>query len=490
MSRHRRNRGIGIARAIAFTVATHAPIAGADPACGDWSLVDPPTGTLAVFGVEVRSADDAWAMAYFNPDPKDLIRWDGVTWSAVPTDDVCNGYAAISVEALDLVGPSYVFVAARASTGPFSSDQLLLIWDGTSWDNCHSLTLRPDIMGAPRNGAPNAIVATAADDAWILGAAPGVGDGSGEGYLTVHWDGSELTEESTSGGPGNASKTFRDGVAFASHDIWAVGQYRIIGAGTPGYHASTYHFDGASWNYVPNPAEPLCCQSTDLNTVAGVAPDDVWAAGSWGIEPLFMHWNGSSWSIVPGPAGATGNIYQMVAIASDDVWAVDALNGTGIGKFYHWDGVSWSIVLPQDIPGATTVSRHAGLAAVGSCDIWATGSVDYGQGTEPFIERLQPGGATGVPPLASDDSFLEVSPNPIQSSTRIRFAMTGSVDRAQIYNIHGQRVRTLFEESITGNAVTWDGRDDAGERVFGGVYFLRVDTRDGRTFTEKLTIVR
>jgi hypothetical protein len=393
------------------TIAAAAAIAAtaaAQQECGDWTLVDPPAGALAVINVEARSADDAWAVAYLNPDPKDVIRWDGTTWSVFPTDDVCNAYAAISVEALDLVGPSHVLVAARASTGPFSSDQLLLIWDGESWDNCNSLTLEPNIQGAPRNGAPNVIVGAAVDDAWILGAASGSGDGSGEAFLTVHWDGSELTEvASPGGGPGNAWKTLRDAVLLASDDIWAVGQYRIVGAGTPGYHAATYHWDGSSWNYVPNPAEPLCCQSTDLNTVAGVAPDDVWAAGSWGLEPLFMHWDGASWSIVPGPA-TTGTIYEMVAIASDDVWAVDRVVETqGIGKFYHWDGTTWSIVAGQEIPGAIEIERHGGLAATGPCDLWAVGSYKFESSSVlPLIERLQPN--DGPPADINGDGVVDV----------------------------------------------------------------------------------
>ncbi|MHC5113166.1 MAG: hypothetical protein ACYTGP_01900 [Planctomycetota bacterium] len=366
-------------------------VAAAQLSCGDWSMLEAPAGARAIINVEARSSDDAWAIGYFNPNPKDLIRWDGTTWSAFLTDGLCNEYAAMSIEALTLVGSEHVLVSARASTGPFSSDQIMLLWDGQGWDNCQTLTLEPNIMGAPRNGAPNAIVAPSIEDAWILGQASGSGDATGEAYLVVHWDGSDLTEETTSGGPGNAMKAFRDGIAFASNDIWAVGQYRIIGAGTPGYHASTYHYDGTSWDYIPNPAEPLCCQSTDLNTVAGVAPDDVWAAGSYGIEPLFMHWDGSSWSIVPGPAGATGTIYEMVAIASDDVWAVDTLNGTGFGQFYHWDGTAWSFVPGQEIPGAVQIERHGGLAAVGPCEVWAVGSYNFG--TSPvlsLIERLQP----------------------------------------------------------------------------------------------------
>ena len=91
---------------------------------------------------------------------------------------------------------------------------------------------------------------------------------------------------------------------------------------------------------------------------------------------------------MPSPQ-TTGTVYKIAAIASDDVWAVDhAAQVPVIGKFYHWDGVAWSIQQPQQIPGAVAVQRHGGLAAAGECDVWAVGSIDFGQGVEPFIERL------------------------------------------------------------------------------------------------------
>ncbi len=377
-----------------------AASAGAQMSC-DWTLIDPPDGLVAVTDVAARNADEAFAFGYY----EGLIRWDGNAWSVFPIDDPFGDYPTVWLDKFCLAGTSHLYLCGRGDTGPFSNDQVLRIWDGTSWSDWHSYTLDPDIMGWPRNAAPNAMVAVGIDDVWILGRASGSGDGTGEAYFTLHWDGSELTEGVSSGGPGNASKTFNDGVAFATDDIWAVGQYRIIGQGTPGYHAATYRFNGSNWDYIPNPAEDLCCQSTDLNAVAGVASDDVWAAGSWGADPLFMHWDGSSWTVVPGPPGATGWIMDMIAIASDDVWAVDALNDSGIGQFYHWDGTAWSILQGQEIPGAVQVNRHGGLAAVGPCDVWAVGSYNFGSDpNQALIERLQPTGA----PLGDLDGDRDV----------------------------------------------------------------------------------
>jgi flagellar hook assembly protein FlgD len=49
-----------------------------------------------------------------------------------------------------------------------------------------------------------------------------------------------------------------------------------------------------------------------------------------------------------------------------------------------------------------------------------------------------------------------------------------------IYNIRGQRVRTLVDGyKVEGeHSVEWDGRDEAGNRVSSGVYFYRMRAGD------------
>ena len=51
----------------------------------------------------------------------------------------------------------------------------------------------------------------------------------------------------------------------------------------------------------------------------------------------------------------------------------------------------------------------------------------------------------------------------------------------KVFNITGQLVRTLVDESRAGGAyeVAWDGRDDSGIAVSSGTYFyeLRADGR-------------
>ena len=60
-----------------------------------------------------------------------------------------------------------------------------------------------------------------------------------------------------------------------------------------------------------------------------------------------------------------------------------------------------------------------------------------------------------------------------------------------IYNLRGQKVKTLINESKTAGVHTtsWDGTDDAGKPVASGVYYLRLQSNTTRE-TRKLTMIK
>ena len=76
-------------------------------------------------------------------------------------------------------------------------------------------------------------------------------------------------------------------------------------------------------------------------------------------------------------------------------------------------------------------------------------------------------------------------PNPFNSNTDIRYQIAG--DRSHvpttlvIYNILGQKVRTLVDEEKEPGyyTVQWDGRDHNGSEVASGIYFYRISVADG-----------
>ena len=68
-------------------------------------------------------------------------------------------------------------------------------------------------------------------------------------------------------------------------------------------------------------------------------------------------------------------------------------------------------------------------------------------------------------------------PNPFNPETRIYFEIPQSHDvKLLIYNMLGQKVRTLIEEPFNAgfHIVNWDGRDDAGNIMPTGIYIYRI----------------
>lgn len=75
--------------------------------------------------------------------------------------------------------------------------------------------------------------------------------------------------------------------------------------------------------------------------------------------------------------------------------------------------------------------------------------------------------------------LFQNQPNPFSPETRIRFELPqpGRLELG-IYSPDGRLIRMLMEEDCSAGAheVVWDGRDAAGQRVTGGVYFYKLVT--------------
>jgi hypothetical protein len=72
-------------------------------------------------------------------------------------------------------------------------------------------------------------------------------------------------------------------------------------------------------------------------------------------------------------------------------------------------------------------------------------------------------------------------PNPFNPATTFQFEVPAeSRIRLIVYNLLGEAVRTLVDESVEAglHRATWDGKDDAGRSVVSGVYFYRMEAGD------------
>jgi hypothetical protein len=83
-------------------------------------------------------------------------------------------------------------------------------------------------------------------------------------------------------------------------------------------------------------------------------------------------------------------------------------------------------------------------------------------------------------------------PNPFNPTTTINYELpTASVVRLGIYDVLGQKVRTLVDEAIDAGShkAIWDGRNDAGVQVVSGTYIYRFEA-GGFVKTRKMVLVK
>lgn len=100
-----------------------------------------------------------------------------------------------------------------------------------------------------------------------------------------------------------------------------------------------------------------------------------------------------------------------------------------------------------------------------------------GVSVNPIATTVAEGESAPVLGYALDAGY----PNPFRTGTTLSFRLPRRqrVD-VRVYDVNGRSVRTLMAEVIASGAhtVSWDGRDDRGNEVGSGVYFVRFDAGD------------
>lgn len=152
------------------------------------------------------------------------------------------------------------------------------------------------------------------------------------------------------------------------------------------------------WTVVP--ANHAAGRDYILNSVAVVAPGDVWAVGSrskavdGGVEfrALAEHYNGFRFVSVPTPdretAPAVDVLEDVSGTSASDVWAVGTTSPVGVVQqtlVERWDGAAWTIV-PSADPGAHGNTLE-GVAAIAPNDAWVVGARQPGMFRRPMAEH-------------------------------------------------------------------------------------------------------
>jgi len=95
-----------------------------------------------------------------------------------------------------------------------------------------------------------------------------------------------------------------------------------------------------------------------------------------------------------------------------------------------------------------------------------------------------------------DARLYQNHPNPFNPSTTIPFAIPGGAETRRnallaVYDIRGSLVKALVQGALSGgrHEAVWDGRNDRGESVASGIYFVQLST-GGYQASRKLILLR
>jgi hypothetical protein len=158
---------------------------------------------------------------------------------------------------------------------------------------------------------------------------------------------------------------------------------------------------GYTWHVIPSPNTPLAVNT--LTSITVRTSTDAWA---WGVanlapsngsgvisnpvsQPLVERWDGQHWRIIATPPTQQGGaIADIVALASDNAWAVGNQlaggpeNTNGASLIEHWDGHNWTFQPDQVFGGGLS-----GIAALSANDIWAVGDSGDPAGESGLIQH-------------------------------------------------------------------------------------------------------
>jgi hypothetical protein len=212
----------------------------------------------------------------------------------------------------------------------------------------------------------NGISGKGSNDQWAVGYELNkTGSTSLGNALAEHWNGVVWLDVS----PPQSDFQLLSVKELTPSNVWAVGY-----SGQLGSEEVTIHWNGQSWNRVPNqsPNDYIFDGLTPRGSLSWVAGQNI--VGST-VNPQMLKWNGykSQWRPVATQIQGQGNgaLVSVVSINSTSAWAVGNSNSPGDSLIEHWDGTAFTI----DPSGTIAGGDLSSIISVGSRPkvVWAVG---------------------------------------------------------------------------------------------------------------------
>ncbi len=371
-----------------------------------WSKVPSPNpGPVRnlLIGVAAAGPDDVWAVGWRFDDastPRTLaVHWDGSSWAVAPTVDPDPGGAGLN--AVVVVSPDEVW--AVGGQGAFNAEgnfprTLAERWDGSSWTavptpspggegmELSAVTRVPGTdhlwaVGVHRTFGTHRIWTAFFDGtSWRAVLGPHLKHGFGlsgvaavgrRDVLAVGWHGSHPLALRWDGTAWGVVSTHASGRGFLAGAARVPGTRRVLAVGVLDGLALVERWDGTRWSVIPNDHV-----GGEFRGVAVRAPGDTWAVGNRGGTTLAEHFapHGTSVPRTPAPGRGANALTGVAAIAADDAWAVGSyMDGTVQHTLIeHWNGTRWRTVPSPD--GDLAINFLSGVTALSPTNVWAVGS--------------------------------------------------------------------------------------------------------------------
>jgi len=141
----------------------------------------------------------------------------------------------------------------------------------------------------------------------------------------------------------------------------------------------------------------------------------------------------------------------------------------------------------------TTVATNLGMYTLTITGKEIGGSVEH-----DVVIFLDVQEATDVGDLADNPNtpksfaLFQNHPNPFNPVTQISYQLPQDCRvRVTIYNVRGQRVRTLYDgrQGAGRHTLNWDGRDTGGRLLSSGIYLYRLEAGQFHQ-TRKMTLMK
>ncbi len=171
--------------------------------------------------------------------------------------------------------------------------------------------------------------------------------------------------------------------------------------------------------------------------------------------------------------------------------------GSKVQTYQSDAAVSMPIALQTDGPVTVSWTIADGSVYELSDAVGRQVKVMQGSGSATFNSAKLIVKTTSLEGLPREYALFQNYPNPFNPSTNVKFALpVESKVNIEIFNILGQRMRTLLSDNLTAgyHIVEWNGKNDAGSQLSTGVYLLKISatSTQGRQFSDvqKLMLVK